>query len=961
MEAIDPLADVGHDPLPSAPNRTVLAVVIRERSARKERPSVVLLDVEHADAGVAAVLAHAERRAGLPAAGGGPVPAEICQVVRVRGFQQAAESLPLDRDADALAQRHPRTLERLEELGVAMGAHVSSAPTASPEKRVGVGQFGGRSATQYTHSMARSGSRSRAVGRFIRQQVVPSGMTVTEAARRLGVGRPALSNLLNGRSALSQDMALRLEGTFGADRAKLLDLQAEADCDRRRVDDRAVVVGTYAPNFLTITARQIAGWAAENVRAREHLPVLLRRLIHATGRELRHVDFPGYDNAQRHGWDGRVEADAATPWVPEGWSGWEFSVSQRPSAKAERDYQARLKAISPAERKKCAFVFVTPRKWDSKECWARGKEAAGDWKAVRALDASDLEQWLETTVAPRIWLAGELGIPTKGFETLDRFWTWWTEASDPPMTAAIFAPSVAAHMKKLKKWLETPRPERPFTVAADSTDEAVAFLACLLRHKAAPDRDHDRAVVFKSASSLRTLAQSSSPFMPIVYSEEIEREVAALYRQRHCFVIRPRNSVDREPDVAVELLSNAAFEEALADMGVERDRVERLASESGRSPTVLRRRLSQIRTLPWAGDREAARRLIPMALVGTWHTGSNADCEVLAALAGRDYEEVEKDIADLLLRNDCPVWCVGQYRGVVSKVDALFAVSPWMTAKDVTGFVDFAEYVLSESDPARELPEDQQWFSGLFRKVREHSNALHTGVCETLVMLSVHGNALFQTRLGLDVSAYVATLVERLLSPFTSDKLWSHDRDLPGYAEAAPEEFLGLLEEDLDQPKPVLHELLKPVGPGVFERPVRTGILWALERLAWNSKTFMRVVVILARLSEKRIDDNWINKPINTLSAVFRSWLPQTAAPADDRIKALEALCRRFPDVGWQAASSSSRAANNSDTSTRGHVGGATRQGPATGLPGGSRTSSSARRLISRSRGRSTTGGRSAI
>ena len=728
-------------------------------------------------------------------------------------------------------------------------------------------------------------------------------MTVTEAARRLGVGRPALSNLLNGRAALSQEMALRLEGTFGADRARLLELQAASDRDRRSVEDRAVAVGTYAPGFLTIKARQIVDWAAGNIRAREQLPVLLRRLIHATGRELRHVDFPGYDNAQRHGWDGWIEAGAATPWVPEGKSGWEFGVDQRPGAKADRDYQVRLNTISPAERAECAFVFVTPRNWEGKDRWARGKEAAGDWKAVRALDASDLEQWLETTITPRIWLAEELEIPTEGFETLGRSWRLWAEASNPPLTPAIFGPSVAAHVKDFRKWLETARPDRPFTVAADSRDEAVAFVACLLRHEDVPEHDRDRAVVFKAASTLRTLAQSSSPFMPIVDSEEAERELATLYRQSHCIVVRPRNAVDREPDVAVELLGHAAFEEALADMGVERDRVGRLASESGRSPTVLRRRLSQIpaiRTPPWAGDREVARRLVPMALVGAWHTGSKADCEVLAALAGVDYEEVEKSVFDLYQRNDCPVWCVGSYRGVVSKVDALFAISPWMTARDVTDFVDFAEYVLSESDPALELPEDQRWLAGIHGKVREHSSALRNGVCETLVMLSVHGNALFQKRLGVDVTAHVAALVQRLLTPFTSDKLRSHEGDIPGYAEAAPEEFLGLLEADLERPKPLLQELLKPVGPRLFDHPARSGILWALERLAWSPQILMRVVRILARLSEKEIDDNWTNKPINSLSAIFRSWLPQTAAPLDDRIKALEALCGRFPDIGWR-------------------------------------------------------------
>ena len=78
-------------------------------------------------------------------------------------------------------------------------------------------------------AMARSVNGSTDLGRFIRQQVIPPGMTVTEAARKLGVGRPALSNLLNGRAALSQNMALRLEETFGADRTRLFDLQAGSD------------------------------------------------------------------------------------------------------------------------------------------------------------------------------------------------------------------------------------------------------------------------------------------------------------------------------------------------------------------------------------------------------------------------------------------------------------------------------------------------------------------------------------------------------------------------------------------------------------------------------------------------------------------------------------------------------------------------------------------------------------
>ena len=63
-------------------------------------------------------------------------------------------------------------------------------------------------------------------GLFVRQRILPKGMTVSKAANLLGIGRPALSNFLNGKAALSQDMAKRLARVFGVDNDHLLNLQA---------------------------------------------------------------------------------------------------------------------------------------------------------------------------------------------------------------------------------------------------------------------------------------------------------------------------------------------------------------------------------------------------------------------------------------------------------------------------------------------------------------------------------------------------------------------------------------------------------------------------------------------------------------------------------------------------------------------------------------------------------------
>lgn len=737
-------------------------------------------------------------------------------------------------------------------------------------------------------------------GRYIRASVIPSGLSVKDAAKLLGVGRPALSNMLNGKASLSPDMALRLEKAFGCDREMLLDLQTTFDSVGRRPTENRTAVRRYVPNFLTIKARQIHEWPDRNLDARHLLPVLLRKLIHSTGIDLRHVDFPGYDNAERKGRDGVLDAGEATAWIPKGKSTWEFGTNQNPLNKAERDYVSRVASISAGERAATSFVFVTPRNWPGKTEWATRKNAAGDWKAIRVLDASDLEQWLDESISAQVWLAEQLGLPTEGFETLDQSWERWAGASDPRLVPAIFEPSITAYGESFRSWLEKPT-ERPFVVAADSKEEALAFLACLFNEPPLAAQWKDLPVVFEAAQTMRALAMASTPFIPIVFTEEVERELAPLYRRVHCIIVRPRNAIDSHPDIALDLLSHQAFDKALIAMGLEQEKIDRLGLESGYSPTILRRRLSRIdaiRIPQWARDPQITKSLIPLALIGAWHATSHADREVISVLANAPYEDIEDVIARLLQFDDCPVWAAGRYRGVASKIDALFGISKSITEANLTDFLLIAEYALSEIDPALDLPEDKRWAAGIYGKVRAHSAALRRGICETLVILSIHGNKLFRERLGIDIEGRVSALIRRLLTPLTLDKLLSHSNDLPSYAEAAPEEFLTLIETDLQQSEPVVLGLLKPVSSDGFGGCPRSGLLWALERLAW--KNLRRVSIVLAQLSRTAIGDNWMNKPIASLEAIYRSWLPQTAASLEDRLKGLEMLTKRFPDVGWQ-------------------------------------------------------------
>jgi hypothetical protein len=92
---------------------------------------------------------------------------------------------------------------------------------------------------------------------------------------------------------------------------------------------------------------------------------------------------------------------------------------------------------------------------------------------------------------------------------------------------------------------------------------------------------------------------------------------------------------------------------------------------------------------------------------------------------------------------------------------------------------------------------------------------------------------------------------------------------------------------------------MRPTGDTFFSSSPRTGLLWALEGLAWSPTLFIRTVLVLGRLAERRIEDNLVNKPSESLGAIFRSWMPQTSAKLDARKAALTMLARRFPAVAW--------------------------------------------------------------
>ncbi|MGA3077340.1 MAG: HigA family addiction module antitoxin [Bryobacteraceae bacterium] len=80
-------------------------------------------------------------------------------------------------------------------------------------------------------------------GRIVRHDCLePLGLSVTEGAKVLGVTRQALNNVVNGKSGISPEMAIRLTKAFGSTAETWLRMQLAYDLAAARRNESKIKV-----------------------------------------------------------------------------------------------------------------------------------------------------------------------------------------------------------------------------------------------------------------------------------------------------------------------------------------------------------------------------------------------------------------------------------------------------------------------------------------------------------------------------------------------------------------------------------------------------------------------------------------------------------------------------------------------------------------------------------------------
>ena len=251
---------------------------------------------------------------------------------------------------------------------------------------------------------------------------------------------------------------------------------------------------------------------------------------------------------------------------------------------------------------------------------------------------------------------------------------------------------------------------------------------------------------------------------------------------------------------------------------------------------------------------------------------------------------------------DPPVRRVGDTWMLLSKEDAWQLLGAQLTASDLARFREVVSDVLGTPDPSLALPQDEQWMAAVHGVTPRQSGLLRRGLADTLALMASRSGDQ-QLANGLTGQDLASILISELLRQANEDEsghLWTSLADvLPLLAEAAPDAFLDALNAGVADEEPVIMKMFtdSESSDPLFSRVTHSGLLWALETLAWSSAYLGGATFALGRLACLDPGGTWTNRPENSLREIFLPWHPQTRASLPDRMVVLDALLGREPDV----------------------------------------------------------------
>ncbi|MDE0159286.1 MAG: hypothetical protein OXI02_00680 [Candidatus Dadabacteria bacterium] len=318
--------------------------------------------------------------------------------------------------------------------------------------------------------------------------------------------------------------------------------------------------------------------------------------------------------------------------------------------------------------------------------------------------------------------------------------------------------------------------------------------------------------------------------------------------------------------------------------------------------TQIPKELTETRTEPEKTDWNRIPYAADLALVnlaGAWSEKNEADISILSKITSKVYSDWSSTVKEVLQLPNSPLSLQNGLWKVVKRVDLSNALAPRIFDQNLDTFKECAVTVLTERDPSFELPPEKRYAAIIHKKVTTHSQDLRRGLADGLAMIANMSDKL--NRCSQLKPENTAVLAVREIFKNADWVLWgSLNNLLPSLAEAAPSEFLSTVENALRLSPCPFDELFSQERGTLTGSNYLTGLLWALEGLAWEEEYLVRVCVVLGEIASHDPGGNFANRPANSLITILLPWLPQTTAPVKKRKVAVQTLHKEFPEIVWK-------------------------------------------------------------
>lgn len=645
-----------------------------------------------------------------------------------------------------------------------------------------------------------------------------------------------------------------------------------------------------------INTNDIEMWA-ESVDCKYNLPHLIRKLILATldNNTIKSINFPYGEDVYTGGFDGELMTDSSNIFVPEGLSIWEFGTTNNKRAKADEDYEKRKNNSLGKIPEDTTYININAKKYRDKNKWTEEKKKERFWKDVIYIDSIDIEQWLELAPTVELWLAERLRKPTLGIFTISEYWRNWSENENIKIVPEILLGETRSKETEVIKSFINGN-EKVLYVKSITTDEALAFPLAVL--KLEDPILQNKAVVIDNRESFNRFVQSGENFIIIAKFKLESIDIGAALHKGHKIIIpiSLSDEINKQEKIQLSIVSRENFEAGLKKMGIDSEQARILTKSSGRNISVLKRLLKfDDSTKPKYMESVQIRDILPMLLINRFSENVEGDRLTIEKMCGKTFDEYSQFLRVLATLEDSPVYYLNGTWRLVSPTDIWLYFAKYITQSDLQVFQDICHEVLSEILYKYSLPLETR--GNLYQTAgnrTKYSSNLREGLCESIVVISVFGEDYGISSIS-NVALYVDSIVQKILE--MNVMIWrSLSNNLMLLAEASPLVFLSNVERIIkDKSITSFFE----VEQGLLHNSNDLApLLWCLDITAWFPEHLMRVSNALCEIlliSPEKFPTS--NTPFSNLLSIYRAWYPQTNTRAEDRIKILEILIKRYPDT----------------------------------------------------------------